>query len=195
MRFFNNFLSMLKGPSLSCGLVCSAAHLNSHGSNRNRILLFRLGGLKQSLDQPASSALWPSCLGLCPAGSWKPPRICPTDVGNLCQYLIVVTVKSFSLKSELSHVTIASHPATMHLSGEFCSVFLTSSGTGWKLLGSPSSLLTERSSLSLSSQGMCSTPHHLDCPQLHSLQFVNFFLILGAQSVVWFSRCDLTSAE
>lgn len=149
---------MLKGPSLSCGLVCSAAHLNSHGRNRNRILLFRLVGLKHSLDQPASSAFWPSCLGLCPAGSWKPPRICPTYVGNLCQYLIVVTVKSFSLKSELSHVTTASHPATMHLSGEFCSIFLTSSGTGRKLLGSPSNLLTERSSLSLSSQGMCSHP-------------------------------------
>ena len=74
MRFLNNFFSMLKARLFSCGLVCSAAHLNSHGGNRNSI--FQVRELKRSLDQPsASSTFWPSCLELCPAGSSKPRRM------------------------------------------------------------------------------------------------------------------------
>lgn len=161
MRFFNNFFTILKGPSFSCGLVCLAAHLNSHESNRNRIVFFRLGGFKRPLHTPSvSSAFWSSCLGLCSAGSWKPPRV----EGAQCWATIAVldwchSDLFFPLKSECPHVSVTSHPAAVQLSRECCCILLIISGTGRKFLGSLSSLLTEYSSLSLSSQGMCSHPH------------------------------------
>lgn len=62
----------------------------------------------------------------------------------------------FPLKSECPHVSVVSHPNAVHLSRECCCIFLIISGTRRKLLGFLSSLLTECSSLSLSSQGMCS---------------------------------------
>lgn len=160
MRFFNNFFSMLKGPSFSCGLVCWAAHFNSRGSNRNRIVLFRLGRLKRSIDQTSASSTLTKLLRALSSRVLKTSRNgeCTTYLYSLWQFLIFVTVKFFPLKSEPPHMTIASHPAPVHLRREFCSIFLITSGTGRKFLCSPSSLWTERSSLILSSQGMCSHP-------------------------------------
>lgn len=159
MRFFNNFFSMLKGPSFSCGLVCLAAHLNSHDSNRNRIVFFRLGGLKRSLHTPSvSSAFWSSCLGLCSAGSWKPPRMESAQLsGQPCQCLIGVTVTSFFPLNQNVCMYLLLLILLLCTSVEsVAAFFLIISGTGGKLLGSLSSLLTECSSLSLFSQGMCS---------------------------------------
>lgn len=158
MRFFNNIFSMLEGPSFPCGLVCLAAHLNSHDSNRNIIAFFRLGGLKKSLHtllflQPSDKLLRAL---FCRVLKTSKNGECTTLWATMSMLDWCHSDLFFPLKSECPHVSVASHPDAVHLSRECCCIFLIISGTRRKLLGFLSSLLTECSSLSLSSQGMCS---------------------------------------
>lgn len=142
MRFFSNFFSLLKGPPFSCGFVCSAAHSNSHGINRNSITLFRMGPLKKSPHQ--ASAQWTTLLRAMPAGSWKPPRMeSARPIWAVCASTWWLPQwRFFPLKSEPPCMTTAFHPPAIHLSKEFCSIFLINSGAKRKLLGFPPGLLT-----------------------------------------------------